>query len=83
MAPPQARGAQAQTLCIPCGLKVAPEDCAAHQELSDRRRTWASEKDAIGHLRWHFSQPVPAAQNRCFNRCGLRVLLLFCHPRVT
>ena len=39
-----------QARCIPCGLKVAPEDCTVHQEVSDWRRTCASEKVAVGHL---------------------------------
>ena len=34
------------------GLYVAPEDRAAHQQMNDCRRTWASEEVVVGHFRY-------------------------------
>ena len=83
MAPSQVRG-------VPCGLKVAPEDCAAHQEVSDRRRTVFLRKlrlaTCVGFL-FKLCGPhrcvVTTAvlwDQRCLPRCiqlhALRMLLL-------
>ena len=61
VAPSQGRG-------VPCGLKVAPEDCAAHREVSDRRRTVFLRKLRLATC-WFSFQTVRAAQMRCYNSC--------------
>ena len=66
--------------CIAGRLEVASGDRAAHRQVSDRRRTRASEKVAVGHLRW----PTFLCFLNCAGRTGVFVLscgwrvLLFC-----
>ena len=65
MAAPQVCGPQTQEEYIAGRLEFSSKDCAAHHQVSDRRRTRASERVAAGHLRWTF-QTVPAAQDSFF-----------------